>query len=167
MLPEQVDEMLKGYRTAKGRTAHLEVELGRLQAELQRTVDADREEAADLTGQGFSSMPHGSDVGQPTEAKGLRLCNLPPSPEAVAIKKRIHEITITMDKFRITVQFVEAWLLGLTEKERWLIENQTIDCVSWKEVTYHYGVAFGRHATLDTLKRMKRTAMEKIYEMAQ
>ena len=166
MLPTQVDEMLKGYRTAKGRTAHLEVELGRLQAELQRTVDADREEAADLTGQGFSSMPHGSDVGQPTEAKGLRLCNLPPSPEAVAIKKRIHEITLTMDKFRITVQFVEAWLLGLTEKERWLIENQAIDCVSWKEVSWHYTSAFGHNATVDSLKRIRRAAMEKIYAMA-
>ena len=166
MLPTQVDEMLKGYRTSKGRTAHLDVEIGRLQADLLRTIEADRDEVADISGQRYSSMPHGSDVGRPTEEKGLRLLTLAKSPEVTAIEKRIQEIKDAQQQHRITVLFVEAWLKGLTEKERWLIEKQAIDCVSWKEVAYHYGITFGHQAKLDTLKRMKRTAMMKIYEMA-
>lgn len=167
MRPEQVDEMLKEYRTAKGRTAHLDVEIARLQGELQRTVEADRYEAADITGQHYSTMPHGSDIGNPTEQKGMRLASLPASPEAKNIKQRIHELGLTQERHRIVVMFVEAWLQGLTEKERWIIEKQTIDCMSWREVTHRFSSEFGYPAKPDTLKRIKRTAMEKIYAMAE
>ena len=166
MLPEQVDEMLKGYRAAKGRTAHIDVEIARLQAKRDATIEADRCELADITGQHYSSMPHGTDCGNPTEDKGIRLLGMPMSQEARNLTIQIEELLRTREKARITVMFVEAWMQGLTEKERWLIEKQTIDGVSWKEVSWHYTTAFGRSATLDSLKRIRRAAISKIYSMA-
>lgn len=166
MLPSKVDEMLKNYRTAKGRTAHLDIELNRLERELRRTVAADREEIADISGHQYDVMPHGNAVGQPTEQKALKLYNLPESQEVAAIRQRIHEITMEQEEHFFSVHFVEAWLGGLTEKERWIIEKQTIDSVSWKEVAYHYSNVFGHSAKIDTLRRIKRLAMDKIYKMA-
>lgn len=159
--------MLKGYRAAKGRAAHISVEISRLKTELQRTIEADREETADITGQHYSTMPRGSDIGNPTEEKGLQLYNLQPSPEATDIRQRIHELTLIQERSLIIVLFVEAWLQGLTEKERWIIEKQAIDGMSWREVAYRYNVDFGYTAKPDTLKRIKRTAIEKVYEMAE
>ena len=167
MMPDQVDEMLKGYRAAKGRSAHIDVEIDRLRDKLSRTIEADRRELADISAQQYSAMPHGSDIGNPTEQKGMRLANLPASPEAKNIKQRIHELGLTQERHRIVVMFVEAWLQGLTEKERWIIEKQTIDCMSWREVTHWFSSEFGYPAKPDTLKRIKRTAMEKIYAMAE
>lgn len=166
MLPEQVDEMLKGYRAAKGRSAHIDVEIDRLRDKLNRTVEEDRRELADITGQRYSSMPHGSECGNPTEEKGIRLLGMKTSPEAQRIIQEIEELEKLRQRQRITVLFVEAWMKGLTDKEQWLIEKQTIDGVSWKEVSWHYTSAFGHNATTDSLKRMRRAAMEKIYAMA-
>lgn len=166
MLPDQVDEMLKGYRAAKGRSAHIDVEIERLRDKLNRTIEEDRRELADITGQHYSSMPHGSDCGNPTEEKGIRLLGMKMSPEACCIRDQLEELEQLRQRQRITVLFVEAWMQGLTDKEQWLIEKQTIDGVSWKEVSWHYTSAFGHNATMDSLKRMRRIAMEKIYAMA-
>lgn len=166
MMPDQVDEMLKGYRAAKGRSAHIDVEIDRLRDKLSRTIEADRRELADISAQQYSAMPHGSECGRPTEEKGIRLLGMKMSEEARRITAQMEELEQLRQRQRITVLFVEAWMQGLTDKEQWLIEKQTIDGVSWKEVSRHYTSAFGHNATMDSLKRMRRIAMEKIYAMA-
>ena len=167
MLPEQVDEILKTYRAAKGRAAHMDVEIAQLSRELHRTLEADRDEAADISGQHYNSMPHGTDVGRPTEEKGMRLISLPVSEEVKAMQMKIRDLRAILERHSIVVLFVEAWMNGLTGKEQWIIQQHTIDGLSWKEVSSKYNAAYGQSTTVDTLKRIKRGALDKIYTMAQ
>ena len=66
-----------------------------------------------------------------------------------------------------TVLFVSAWLNGLPERERWIVEHQVIDGEYWKEVVCKFKTAFQEETSKDSLKRLKQRAMEKIYQMAE
>ncbi len=72
-----------------------------------------------------------------------------------------------MDEKLPTVIFVEAWLKGLTEKERWIVEVQIIDRMTWNNVIAQHQSKYGTQMSKDTLKRLKNRALAKIYQMAE
>ena len=65
-----------------------------------------------------------------------------------------------------TVMYVQSWLSGLAERERWVVEAQVIDGVFWRDVASRYRQHFEEDCSKDTLKRYRDRALEKIYEMA-
>ena len=66
----------------------------------------------------------------------------------------------------LTVMYVQSWLAGLTERERWVVEAQVIDGVFWKDVCSRYRQHFEEDCSKDTLKRYRDRALDKIYAMA-
>lgn len=165
MLPEQVDEMLKSYRECVGRCGHLKSEIDeteKLIAELSATALAD----ASVRAQQYTGMPHGSGVSNPTEQVACMFADGYMPEEIKRLQKELADMKREFRERYPTVHFVEAWMQGLTEKERWIIEQQVIDGVTWRDIMTRCRLKFGIEYTKDGLKRIKARALEKIYKIA-
>lgn len=167
MNAERVDEMLKTYRFEVGRCGHLENDIEQLKRDIEREKNG---LAADLAGPGaqvITDMPRGTTVGNPTEKHGIMLATGWVSEAVKEMEARLGELEAEYKERRKTVEYVESWLNGLSERERWMVEAQVIDGVIWREILMQYQERFGEYRSKDTLKRIRDKAMELIYDMAE
>ena len=165
MLPARVDEMLKSYRESIGRCGHLEYEI----KERQNTIESLRKtivEDSVLAGQPMSGMPRSGKISDPTGQIGSAAADGCMTEEMKELQKEINALEAELRIKKIVVHFVDAWLDGLNEKERWIIEKQVIDGAYWREVIFSYKTKFGEEYSKDGLKRIKKNAMNKIYRIA-
>ena len=167
MTREKVDEMLKAYRFEVGRCGHLEAEISQLEKAIQQATATLDEDVTAAKPQQLSGMPHGSTVGSPTERLGIMLASGWIPDEIREMQDELKETRQEYERRYFTVMFVTAWLNGLPERERWIVEHQVIDGEYWKEVIAKFNAAFREDASKDSLKRLKQRAMEKIYRMAE
>lgn len=167
MTHETVDAMLKEYKYALGRCGHLEAEIRQLDRQIEA---AKQDRAADLAAvkpQQITDMPHGTQVGNPTEKFGLMLASGWESDYIKDLQDKRAELADKLSECKLTVDFVTSWLSGLNDRERWIIEQQIIEARFWKEVQTDYRRQFEEICSKDTLKRLRARAMEKIYKMAE
>lgn len=167
MLPSKVDSMLKEYRLFVGRCGHLETEIASLEKQIQRERSQIAGDLASISPAPMNGMPHGSGITNPTEKSGLMLASGYTPPHIIEMEQALSKLRQEYNEKYSTVLFVEAWLKGLTEKERWLVEQQVIDAVFWKEIVVRFRTAFGEDCSKDSLKRLKQRALGKIYKMAE
>lgn len=166
MLPEQAKEMLRNYRASLGRCKHIEVEIERLRREAERIG---RDVAADVatnSGAQPDGMPRGTAVGNPTERMGLMLASGYKPDAIVEIEAEIAELEAELGQKRITVRFVEAWMQGLTLKQRWMVEHQFFDGMSYAQMNPLYRKEFGEPCSKYTLRRLSKEALSSVFEMA-
>ena len=137
MQKESVDLMLGNYREYTARCEFLEQEiqeLERIAADLRRTMMTDA-----LSGsQNLSGMPHGTSVSSPTERIAIKFADGYVPDYIVDIEKEIASKKDELRRKTPTVVFVTAWLKGLSEKERFVIESKTIGGAFWRELIYAY-----------------------------
>ena len=167
MTRERVDEMLKSYRFEVGRCGHLlaEIELTKREIEQAKAVMV-----SDLIGPGaqvITDMPRGTTVGNPTEKYGAMLADGWVSDEIKAREIELARLQGEYDERHKTVVFVESWLNGLPERERWMVEMQVMDAVIWREILNKYQQTFGEYRSKDTLKRLRDRGLDMIYDMAE
>ena len=167
MSPSKVDSMLKEYRLFVGRCGHLATEIARLEQQIQYERSQIAEDLASISPAPMNGMPHGSGVTNPTEKSGLMLASGYTPPHIVEMERELSKLRQEYNEKHLIVLFVGAWLKGLTDKERWIVEQQVIDAIFWKEVVSRFRVAFGEDCSKDSLKRLKQRALEKIYKMAE
>lgn len=166
MTTDRVMAMLKAYRFEVGRCGHLQAEIAELKrryAQLEKDlIDAMVSPGA----QQISDMPRGTTVGNPTERYAMRLAEGLKDADLQAMDIRIAALEAEFEQRNLTVMYVESWLNGLAERERWVVEAQVIDGVFWKDVCSRYRQRFEEDCSKDTLKRYRDRALGKIYEMA-
>lgn len=165
MQKESVDLMLGNYREYTARCEFLEQEireLERIAADLRRTMITDA-----LSGsQNLSGMPHGTSVSSPTERIAIKFADGYVPDYIVDIEKEIASKKDELCRKTPTVVFVTAWLKGLSEKERFVIESKTIGGAFWRELIYAYQQRFGEVYSKQGLKKIRDRALEKIYRIA-
>lgn len=167
MTKEKVDETLKAYRMDVGRCGHLQTEISRLEKDIKRASAMMDEDIASIKSQQLTGMPHGSTVGNPTERLGMMLASGWISDEIREMQNELKQMQQEYEHRYFTVMFVTAWLNGLPEHERWIVEHQVIDGDYWKKVIAEFNVSFREYRSKDCLKRLKQRAMDKIYRMAE
>ncbi len=165
MRKESVDLMLGNYRKYAARCEFLEQEiqvLERIAAGLRQTMIADA-----LSGsQNLSGMPHGTAVGNPVERIAIKFADGYVPDYIVDIEKEIQRKKEELRRKTPTVVFVTAWLKGLSEKERFVIENKTLGGAFWREMIDAYHQRFGEVYSKQGLKKIRDRALEKIYQIA-
>jgi len=114
----------------------------------------------------MDGMPHGTTVGNPTERIALMLATGYTTEDVIELQGNIEKLEAEYCQKKIVVRFVEAWLKGLTEKERWMIERAMFDGMTYREINAKYREAYGDSCSKDLLRRLKKDALAKIYEMA-
>lgn len=166
MLPESVMQKMKKYREYSGRCAYLEIHIKELNKAIEKAESSLYMDQVMLSGN-LDGMPHGTTVGNPTERAGITLADGYMPDYLAEMKKDLSEAEQEMADKSLTVIFVNAWLKGLSDRERWIVENQVIDGVSWRELISEYFVKFGETRTKRALQMFRDRAMDKVYKMAE
>lgn len=164
MSPEQVDQTLANYKRKQARAAHLKSQL----AVMERNLENAREAAMSgdvLHGQNLDPTPHGNLPGNPTESLVLRyLDGYTPiylKDQEKAVKRAKNELF----DCEIAVELVADWMLCLSERERFVITEHILNEKTWREVLKIYEEQFGEFGQ-SGLKKLKKRALNKIYEVA-
>ena len=159
--------MLASYRECLGRVLHLEQRIKELGQALDDYRKHAVEDAAGIGSQNMDGMPRGTKVGQPTERIAIALADGWVPDEIRSMENELRKAQSEYNEKATVVVFVDAWLHGLTERERWIVERQVIDNCTWREVTTMFLRDFGESRTKDGLKYIKDRALQKIYRMAE
>ena len=80
--------------------------------------------------------------------------------------ERLTEMIRELREKEMVVVFVEAWLSGLTEREKWLIEQLYFEQQTYAYIISSLRTKHGVSTSKDGVRRMKKAALEKIFEMA-
>lgn len=166
MLQASVDKMLEEYKSCLGRCRHLDLQILIYEKEIERIKRTAAEDIVYTKGCSQDGMPHGTSVGNPTERMGIMLASGYESPELSSLVKMYEEFKKELDEKIVTIQFVEAWMQGLTQKERWMIEGKVFEGKTYNELILEYKTRFNENCSRDKLRELRKIAMKKIYEMA-
>lgn len=166
MLPEQVDEMLKNYREYTGRCRFIDLEIQRLEREIEKRK---RDAVQDLVlpGRSLDGMPRGNRIVSPTESAGMRLADGYVPEDVPLLQEQIKRLKREREEKSMTLHFVDAWLSGLNDKERWVIDKHVLQNIPWRETELLYSKVYGEFISKYTLKRVQKNGMEKIYSFAE
>lgn len=166
MTKADVIQMIESYRNDAARCGHLEVEIAQ-QGEYLRQAMANRaEDAAGPQAQQITGMPHGTGVSNPTERIGVALASGYLPDYVRNIEAKLDALKREYDSIRYNVQYVQSWLSGLLDNERFIIQHQMIDRWPWPNVVEAYNAQFGIPLSKDTLRRVKARALNSIFRAA-
>ena len=165
MLPKRAEQMLRDYKKRVGRCGFLRKTIAEAEADIAMW---EKHLADDMVGgaQNLDGMPHGTTVGNPTERIALKLATGYEPDDLKEARLRLEQMRAELREKEMEVVFVEAWLDGLTDRERWLIERIYFQGYTFNEAAKAYGDAFGIYMSRDGIRRMKRRCVDKIAEMA-
>ncbi len=166
MLPEHAEEMLKNYKTYLGRCAYLEAAIAAAEIEIRSLRAKERLDVLNAGSNGPDGMPHGTKIGNPTERIAILLITGYDSTESEIVRTEMNKLKKELRQKQLTVVLVEAWMKGLTAKERWMIERSYFDEMSYREINTQYREVHGESCSKDLLRRLKKGALGKIFEMA-
>lgn len=165
MLQNKVDEMLQSYRECAARCAHLEREI----PELKRLVDELKTEIVDdevKTTSVLSDMPKGNATSDPTGKLGMKLATGFMPTRITEIEAEIAEKEAELQSILPTKIFVEAWLSGLNDRERFVVERKQLDGCYWRILIDEFHAKFRELYSKRALQYIYEVAMEKIYRIA-
>lgn len=166
MTETEVRGLLNAYREMCGRLGHLETETRRLKrayATMKRDLT---ETLAGPRAQVLSDMPKGGSLpSSQVERAAIKLAT-ENAEELRAINAEIEAVRREIERVRDRISYVDAWLDGLTERERLVIQRRAINGETWEEVGRAYADRFGLELNDDSLMRIRRSAMRHIFRMA-
>jgi len=166
MLPERAEQMLKEYKACVGRLGYLRKAIPEAEADIEAWRHSLAADLANSGGVNMDGMPHGTSVGNPTERMGLMLATGYEPADLKAAEKRLAEMTTELREKEMVVVFVEAWVSGLTSREKWLIERIYFEQQTYSEIITAYRAEYGTATNKDGIRRAKKQTLEKIYAMA-
>lgn len=166
MTPEKVMETLRTYRENLGRCEHLKVEIEQAETALQELQKSLYADIASPNTQNLDGMPHGHKVSSPTENIGIMLAAGETPRHIADLKADIRAMQEEQHSRQTCVAYVDAWLKGLTDQERWIIQGQVISGKTWRTLMLEYESINGEYRSKDSLKRLRARALKKIFEIA-
>ena len=166
MLPEKAEQMLKQYKECVGRCGYLRKAIQEAEADIELWKHSMAAELANSGGQNMDGMPHGTSVGKPTERMAMMLVSGYTPAGLQEAEELLKEMQKELREKEVVVIFVEAWLSGLTERERWLIEQLYFEQQTYAYVISALRTVHGISTSKDGVRRMKKVALEKIFQMA-
>lgn len=166
MLPEKADQMLRDYNVTLGRCEHLRTILPELEKEARIWRKALAADIARSSENDLDGMPRGNRVGNPTERLGIMLASGFTPDGLKELEGEIARYSQELREKELHIHFVEAWLRGLNDRERWIITRQVIDGAYWRQIVAEFRERYGEEYTREGLKRIKVCALDKIHKMA-
>lgn len=166
MTETRVRELLNAHMQNIGRVGHLTAEIERLEREYVRTRADLIDAKAGPKAQTVSDMPHGSGISNPTEQLGMSVAEGFDCEDLRRIRRKIDKARLQLEDAETNKAYVIAWLDGLSDRERFVIEHKRIQHEYWHEVQDDYAEQYNVDVTIQTLQRYELFGLRKIFKIA-
>ena len=168
MLPERVEKLLRGYKNCIGRCGYLRKAIAESEADIALWRSRLAEDLVGSSGNaGLDGMPRGTGVGNPTQRMALMLATGYEPEDLKDAEAQLQILRIELRQKEMEREFVDAWLEGLSTKDHWLIEQIYFENLTYNETARAYADRFGIQISRDGIRRMRKTVVEKIAQVAQ
>lgn len=163
MNKDTVEQYLERYKANIGRCGYLKVRMRRAEEELEAMR---QEEANPLRASVVDGLPRGTALSDPTAKTAARIAD-GDWPERIASLERERD-RMARERARVlaAIDYVDAWLSALPEREEWLLRTKIIDGVTWETVRHLYTRRYGMDYSMSGLKHIRAMAIKKICAMA-
>lgn len=166
MTQKQVDEVFRDYQQITGRCAYLRIEIERL----RQAIDQENAAAEPLdfmrVSASFVVAQKGKNIGDPTGRAAQMLADGEPTEQARRDQRRMKTLTAELEDKLAALACVDAWLQGLDNTEQFILKRRMMEHLTWERVAKDYEALFGESRSVDTIKRVNRLALQKVYVMA-
>lgn len=166
MTSKMILQTLHTYQENLGRCEHLEIEIKQAEAALIGMQSSLYSDVASPNTQNLDGMPHGHKVTSPTETIAIMLANGELPRHIADILDDLRIMRAELAEKQTLIRYVDAWLKGLTDQERWIIQGQVISGKTWRTLMLEYESINGEYRSKDSLKRLRARALKKIFEIA-
>ena len=163
---DRIQTILKEYKPCLGRCNHLNVEMAILERQIETIRNDTVETLAAPKPKPMTDMPRGTQIGNPTEKYGGMLADGFKTGEQILLEAKLAKLTDEYNDKISTVDYVNSWMSGLTDRERLVIKSNMIEGMTWKETVTAFNTKFNDEVGKDTLKRLRDRALDKICEIA-
>ena len=165
MNTDQVDAMLRSYKAYKARKGHLQNEVAFAERRLAYLKQNAMYEEA-LGAQQYDGMPHGSGISNPVENLIIKYDEGYTPKYIKDMHRDIEPLRRELFEIDLVISFVDSWMLALTEREAFIVQQHIIEGRFWKDVLDEYEAKWGLFSK-EGLRKMKKKALCKIYEAAE
>ena len=165
MTREKVDKMLTEYREHHARCEHLRNDISdaeRLLEEMRGRMLIDN---ICITTK-YRDTPSGKGISDPTGRLAQLLADGGKTDHIRQLEGDIKAMRREMTDSETCVKFVDAWMLALGKKERFVMEEKVKQGASWRQLVISFHRVFGEAYTVEGLKSICRSAMDTIYRIA-
>lgn len=166
MVKTDVDSMLARYREYSARCEYLQQDI----RENERLIDVMRdslvEDLISITPK-LTGMPIPSGVSDSTGKIGDMIVSGYENSFIIEAEQEVLRMKQEVAEKLPTVVFVNAWLRALENKERFVVEQKVLGGLSWRQLIYSFKKQFGDMYSQQGLRRIRDTAMCKIYRIAE
>jgi len=167
VLPQSVDRMLLDYRRNKARCAHLEIRIRELEELRQGMVDNVVNDTVSITARLDGMPPAQPGTSDPTGRLSSKLADGYKTDSIRQVEGDIAGLTAELQRLLPQVHFVDAWLLALDDKERFVVEQKQVAGVSWRELVFAFKREHGAEYSVHGLRKLRDRAVQKIYQIAE
>lgn len=164
MTEEMVNEMLGDYKRCEARAAHLLVEL-EMMMKIKDEESSKMVESSVNVSPSLSGMPGGGGISDKVGDLAIKFASGYVPKYIKELDSDIDQVKSELFEMQKVVSFVNAWLIGLSEKERYIIEEHQIKKRFWSEMLPEYEEKFGQISE-EGMRKCKTRALRKIYELA-
>lgn len=167
MNKQAVDQMIDNYKEYSARCAFLEALIVQTERAVKSMKEGIVEDSVRLSAllDGMPRAQKGSS--DPTGGLGAKVADGYESEYIQQAESELKQYRDELEYKRITTAFVNAWMEGLTLKERFVMEKKVIGGLSWRQLVFAFNKEFGDLYSQEGLKSIRKTAMEKIYRIAE
>ena len=163
---ETVLELLTQYNANRARVGHLRLEIEKLRATIEYILANIEAVQSPLKAQVITDMPHGTSVGDPTAELAVKIADRRVPSDVNTMRQEIRDYEEELKTKNQDASYVDAWLKALNTGESWIVVHRIINEETWTDVLYAYQNGFGHYASKSALNRLKKRAMQKIYNAA-
>lgn len=159
---QEVREKFQRYKKNKSRCAVLRTEIKYIECMSYAESDMIVEDVA-FKARDLSVIPAGTGTGDPTAAAAIELMEC---RQTIAHQMGHDLLAMQRELYGLLLEcgYVEGWLTGLNERQRFVVENHLIEGIVWSEMEVLYETKFQKYYTSDGLKKMQRAAVAAIVE---
>ncbi len=162
---DSVDKMLAAYNQCKARVTHIRNQLTIMERQLEYEKNHAMAEEA-IHAQSYDTAPHGNLPGNPVESLVLRYISGYQPKYIKDMQRDVDKAKDELYECEMVIQFVDGWMIALTEREAFVIHQHVIEGRFWKDVLDEYEAKWGLFSK-EGLRKMKKKALSKIYEAAE
>lgn len=166
MTPEEVNAMLASYKECASRCKLLEEKRKFLESDIEFYSNLKAEDVIQTTSP-MTGIPHGSTVSDPTSRVAIMIADGDGAGKIPALRREIMEIDAELRIKQPTVVYVDALLMVLNERERFVVEQKPIGGLTWRQIEGLFQIAFGEAYSQQGLKKLCKVALQKLYKIAE
>jgi hypothetical protein len=162
---DEILETLAAHNECRARHALLRQELGKLK-HILAVEEAGAIETDALKAQHITDMPRGGGLSDPTARIACKYADGYMPKPIQELREDVREMEAQCMAAGQAVWLVDSWVMTLDFRERFAIEKQAIDGMTWREVIAEYERLYGVFLGKRTWVRAKSDALDKIERLS-